>query len=319
MIDNVKNNDFKSVSDKKPITISRWMAFFILILGVILIIPPSIGFLHDILKINFEFLELKSPVLFFELVKEVGVHQFGFLCIIIFIFLVHSIYKATKNKKYKMHAFSGMLGLSLSFLSISLLCFFQKSSLFFLFIFSGFSCAYCVSVPIYMWCFNRFKEKGWEPVFITVVFGSIITYFLNGYSEIIINEVYTVDAKYFFYTKPIVMFLLLTPLISFSSLSAFCLILWKEFRSKKNNSKTFYNLNKMMACYVLISTSLVFMNNPIKILELTSSTFDFGSVSPCYFKDSYNGYIVLDPAHTKVLTYSKGNPSPYTVRECKLK
>jgi hypothetical protein len=168
-------DEVKSES-KKSIMISKTMAVFILIFSFIFIIPPTIGFLHESLKINFEFLNLKDPELFFELVKQMGTRQFGVLCLASLIILVIAIYKNIKNKKYKLHAFSGMLGLSLSLFSISIISFYQHPSLVFLFILSGFLCAYCISVPIYLWCFERFKNKQWEPIFITVVFGGVITY-----------------------------------------------------------------------------------------------------------------------------------------------
>ena len=319
MTGDANNNGVEATSNKKYIIINKITAILILILGIIFIIPPTIGFLRNSLNIQFVFLELKLPELFFELVNKTGLRQFGVLCFIACIFLCVAIYKNIKKKKYKLHAFSGMLGLLLSLISILLIIFFEEPLLVFLFVIAGLLCSYCISVPIYAWCFNRFKEKKWEPLFIIAVLGSILTYFLTGFSAIVVNEIFTINAKYFSYTVPIVIFLLLTPIIAILSLCALCWLLWKEFRSTKVDSDTFYNLNKMMTCYILMSVSMAYSSNPMKLLEVTSSAFDFDPVSPCDFEDSYDGYIILDPAHTKVLTYSKGKPSPYTVRECKLK
>jgi len=298
--------------------ISRGMAVFIIFIAIIYIIPPSISFLHESLNLQFGFLELKHPELFFNFVKDIWIKQFGILCGFVVIFLAIEICKNIRGKKYKLHALAGMLGMSTSLLSISILTFFQESLLIGLFMTSGLLCVYCISVPTYMWCFDRFKEKKWEPIFITVVLGGVITYFLTGYSAIMINEIYTVNAKYFSYTVPVAIFLILAPFIVIVSSATLLYLLCKEFSTKEVNSDTFYNLNKMMSCYILMVISMAFGSYPVKVLELVSSKFDFDPKSPCHFENVYNGYIILDPAHTKVLTYSKGKASPYNVLACTL-
>lgn len=317
VVESKSKNDTEG--SNKSLSISRGMACWVIFFAFVYIIPPSIVFLHESLNVKFNFLGLKHPDLFFEFFKTIGLRQFGVFLAIAAILLAFEIFKNIRAKKYKFHALAGMLGMLTSLLSMSLLAFFQESLLVWLFMISGLLCIYCISVPIYTWCFDRFKEKKWEPVFITVLLGGIITYFLTGYSAIMINEIYTVNARYFPYTVPVATFLLLTPFIAVISFIVLCYLLFKVYILNEIESDNFYTLNKMMACYILMVISMAFGSHPVMVLELVSSKFDFDPVSPCYFEKKYDGYIILDPAHTKVLTYSKDKSLPYSVLECSLK
>ena len=288
-------------------------------LAFLYIVAPTITFFHDVLGYNLTFGVFEPSPENFEIVNLVERTQFSVLTVLIAIVWARAFYIESKNKTYKIHAKAGMVGVFFSLVSLSLISFLQWKLLVFIFGFSGFLCIYCTSVPMYSWVVKRFKQKQWESFFIATTLGGGTYYLLSGYAEIMLNELFTINASYFSYTLPIAKFLLVTPILALGSILTLFIVLRKENKTKDVTEQTFYNFNTMMVCFTLVVLCSALGSRSREALELVATKFDFDSKSPCSFEESYDGYIVLDPAHNKVLTYSKGSKTPYVVKGCALK
>lgn len=88
----------------------------------------------------------------------------------------------------------------------------------------------------------------------------------------------------------------------------------------KEVHNSFYNINAFTMLYSCLIISLTMTINTNRIIETFASTFDFNEKSQCIFKEGeYNGYIILDPAQSKVLTYKKigeNKKFSYTIHNC---
>ncbi|EPY1003738.1 hypothetical protein ACW9N8_004503 [Vibrio parahaemolyticus] len=191
---------------------------------------------------------------------------------------------------------------------------------------SGFLCIYCVSVPIYFWFCSKLMDKAWETAFLTFTLGGVFSYILSGYSGIMLNEIFKVSSSHFSFTKPIAMYLILTPYISFLSFILIIYVVISETRKNKkgdesvhsSGTRTFYGLNKILACYIILVVSMASGSRANTVIELVSSKFDFDSKTFCKLDKNYDGYMVLNPSYSKVLTYQKGADEPYVIYDCDL-
>ncbi|EOG7705007.1 hypothetical protein ACLINR_004546, partial [Vibrio parahaemolyticus] len=93
----------------------------------------------------------------------------------------------------------------------------------------------------------------------------------------------------------------------------------QENTQQSDGVRTFYNINKILACYVILVIAMASGSRASSVIELTSATFDFDPETQCKLDKKYDGYIILDPAHSKVLTYEKDAEKPYIVRDCRIK
>lgn len=302
--------------DLQPRITQKYELGIIMLLAFAYLIAPLITFLHEAYGITFSFLDLQYPSAFFASVKYVERNQFAaFSLIIAFLWIGHIAINSNKQR-FKLQPSAGALGVFTSLLSLLGLVLFKDSILVVLFGISGLICIYCISIPTSRWVYHCYKDKKWESIFLFVATAVVIYYFVSGYSAIKINEMYSIDAEYFSYTTPVVSFLLLTPYITLSAFVLLLIVLVKEFYFKSDSQSSFNNLNKMMTCYILMAISLALGSREAQVVELVSSNFDFSPTSPCFFNKHYDGYIMLDAAHTKVLIYSKDDTRPYRVRNC---
>lgn len=299
--------------------LSKGTIIFLMIASAIYFSISIVISLHDIFKINFEFLKLKHPEIFFDTIRDASKAQFGYSLLLISVVLFVFMCKNMVRKKYKIHVIAGMFGIIVALASMSVMTLLNNKISVYTYLISGFLCLYCMSVPTFVWCTRRLKNEKWEIFFITIIIGGTLSYLISGRAGMLINEIFKVNASYFPYAKPIAAILLLCPVVLIFSLGWLLFLLCKMFNSNQTESESFFNFAEVITCYIVMTICFSFISNPIKVLELVSSNFDFNNSSPCYFRKAYDGYIVLDPAHTKVLTYSKTNSEKYAVFECKLK
>ncbi|KOY43713.1 hypothetical protein ACX03_20400 [Vibrio parahaemolyticus] len=313
-----------------------------IVLALMYVIAPSVVFLNGFFGLSFT-----PPIL--ELARDVEKYQFAYLgAFSAFAWLMAFLF-GISEKDYRLHDLAGIIGVGASLASLSAMAFAEHKILAAAFAVSGFLCVYCISVPLYIWFQSKLKHKAWEVGFLTLVLGSTFSYILSGYSGILINEFFKVNSSYFSFTKPVAMFLILTPYISIFSFFFIMYVVWVETRKNKScpddvnvnqentqqspddvnvnqentqqsdGVRTFYNINKILACYVILVIAMASGSRASSVIELTSATFDFDPETQCKLDKKYDGYIILDPAHSKVLTYEKDAEKPYIVRDCRIK
>lgn len=250
-----------------------------------------------------------------DFLKNIQTVEFGILTGVLAFIWIAAFSKYRKYSEYNLHDLAGILGVFLSAFSLFVLTFYQEQIVVFSFAFSGALCTYCVSIPVFSWFKDRLKESKFEATFISIVFGAVLIYVLDGYSGIMINEVFGVNEKYFSFTKPVAMLLLLTPWLA---LASFVAIVYIPLNQKGSTGiDTFYSINKLSACYVILILSMAFGSRTGSTIELVAGKFDFDSFAPCDVDKSVIGVIVLDPAYTKVLVKSKiKNGNEYSVIDC---
>lgn len=299
-----------------------------IVLALLYVISPSVVFLNGFFGLSF-------PPSILELARDVEKYQFAYLgAFSAFAWLMAFLF-GISEKDYRLHDLAGIIGVGASLASLSAMAFAEHKILAAAFAVSGFLCVYCISVPLYIWFQSKLKHKAWEVGFLTLVLGSTFSYILSGYSGILINEFFKVNSSYFSFTKPVAMFLILTPYISIFSFFFIMYVVWVETRKNKScpeevkvnqentqqsdGVRTFYNINKILACYVILVIAMASGSRASSVIELTSATFDFDPETQCKLDKKYDGYIILDPAHSKVLTYEKDAEKPYIVRDCRIK
>lgn len=299
-----------------------------IVLALLYVISPSVVFLNGFFGLSF-------PPSILELARDVEKYQFAYLgAFSAFAWLMAFLF-GISEKDYRLHDLAGIIGVGASLASLSAMAFAEHKILAAAFAVSGFLCVYCISVPLYIWFQSKLKHKAWEVGFLTLVLGSTFSYILSGYSGILINEFFKVNSSYFSFTKPVAMFLILTPYISIFSFFFIMYVVWVETRKNKScpeevkvnqentqqsdGVRTFYNINKILACYVILVIAMACGSRASSVIELTSATFDFDPETQCKLDKKYDGYIILDPAHSKVLTYEKDAEKPYIVRDCRIK
>ncbi|KOE76303.1 hypothetical protein ACS87_13575 [Vibrio parahaemolyticus] len=307
------------------------------VLAIVYVIAPSVVFMNDILGWEF-------PSAILEKARYVEKMQFAYLAIFAAVVWIIAFVFSLIERKYNLHDTAGIIGVFASLASLSAMTFTEHKVLAISFAASGFLCVYCISVPLYTWFQSKLKQRAWETAFLGLVLGGSLSYILSGYSGIMINEIFKVNSDYFSFTKPIAMYLILTPYISVLSAVAIVCIVIVETRKNKippqkendsnekveqeqkqeleleqtDGTRSFYNINKILACYVILIISMASGSRASSVIELVSSTFDFDPKTHCKLDKEYDGYIVLDPAHSKVLTYDKGAEIPYVINNCKI-
>ncbi|GAA5648605.1 hypothetical protein [Vibrio proteolyticus] len=275
------------------------------------LIPSTAMLINDYVQVSF----IKNNI---ELLETIQKYEFAILVGLLGIAWIISFHNYRKYSDFKLHDLAGILGVFLSALSLSAITFYQEQIFVLSFALSGALCAYCTSVPMFHWFKDRLNESKFEVTFLSFVFGAVFLYVLDGYSGIMINQVFGVNEGYFSFTKPVSMLLLLSPWLA---LGTFLAIIYITVSQKGSTGvDTFYSINKLSACYVVLILSMAFGSRMGTTLELVAGKFDFDSISPCQVNESVTGVIVLDPAHTKVLVKSEAeNVNKYSVIDCILK
>jgi hypothetical protein len=328
-----------------------------IVLALLFVTAPTLS----LIDIHFDISLIKENL---DAIKSFEKWQF---IVIIFIFALVwfvTFVLSIKENSYKLHDWAGIIGVFLSCISVALMGATQEFSFFVLLLTSGYLCVYCISVPIYFWFKNSLRDSAWEYAFLIVVVGSTFIYIIDGFASIMINEFFGFNSKYFSFTKPVAMFLILTPFVALFSFVGILLITLFETNQNTESSSTtvddekkvvtlsetnkstevspsignnekevigdlslyskyfnfFYRVTSLMACYVLLIISLYLGNSSSSVLESVSAKFDFDPKASCILDIKYDGFIVLDSAYSKVLTYSKDKDyeNKYKVIICKL-
>lgn len=273
-----------------------------------LLIPSTAMLINDYVKFSF----IKNNI---ELLENIQKYEFAILVGLLGIVWIISFHNYRKYSEFNLHDLAGIFGVFLSAISLSAISFYKEQIFILSFALSGALCAYCTSVPLFHWFKNRLNESKFEVAFISLVFGSVFLYVLDGYSGVMINQVFGVNERYFSFTKPVAMLLLLSPWLA---LTTFLAIIYITVNQKGSTGvDTFYSINKLSACYVVLILSMAFGSRMGSTLELVAGKLDFDSISPCQVNESVTGVIVLDPAYTKVLVKSEAeNVNKYSVIDC---
>lgn len=275
---------------------------------VLFLVPSAAMLINDYLSISY----IRDNI---DILKAVQKYEFAVLVGVLGLVWIIALYKYRKYSEFNLHDLAGIFGVFLSAVSLSAITFYQEQIFVFSFALSGALCAYCISVPVFNWLKKRLIESQFEFAFLSIVFGAVLVYVLDGYSGVAINQVFGVNERYFSSAKPVAMLLLLSPWLALITL---VIILYEAISQKGSTGiDTFYSINKLSACYVILILSMAFGSRAGATLELVAGKFDFDSVSPCLVDVSVVGVIVLDPAHTKVLVKSETkNDIRYRIMDC---
>jgi len=214
--------------------------------------------------------------------------------------------------KYRLHDIAGIIGSTM--FMVSLIGMAMGFNLSFLFILGGFFCLYCVLIPLITIFSGKLSNNKWEPALLWVIIASISIYGMNTFSNIIINEIFGIDAKFLSQTKPIAMLLVATPLTAL--ISFVCLLLSIFPLIIKNEKFDFYSVNGFFASYAILILSLAYGGNISATLEKTATFTDFNSNHPCTLSDDAKGVVFLDPTFKNVLVYNPTLKKKYIIKPC---
>jgi len=265
----------------------------IVIFSIVYLVLPMLNFINhffdvDVISRNIDYLSKAEQYQF-------GLTAFGFT-----FWWAYAFYIYIKDSDgYPINDMAGILGVASATFSLSGLAFLGYKPMVVSFAISGAMCIYCVSVPIYNWICERLKNKKFELPLLSVSISAILLYLLDGYSNIIINEIFGVSAKYFNFTKPIAMMLLSSPFLVL--LALIMIVGLMVYHQVSKNTNTFYSINKLMACYVILILGMAFGSRAGDTIVSVASKFDFDTYTPCKESSSGLGAIVLDPGYNHVL------------------
>lgn len=202
--------------------------------------------------------------------------------------------------KYKLHDIAGIIGSAM--FMVAFIGIIMGTNLVPLFILSGFFCLYCSLIPLITIFLGKFSNSRWEPALLWTIMASISIYVTSTLSNVILNETFGIDAKFFSQTKPVAMLLLATPLTA--SVSFSCLLFSTFPLIFKNKKISFYSINGFFSSYVILILSLAYGGNISGVLEKTAALVDFNSNHPCILSNNIEGVIFLDPTFKYVLAYN---------------
>lgn len=218
-------------------------------------------------------------------------------------------------EKYNIHDIAGIIGIGMFLIAFVGMLLGFKVSCFLLI--GGFFCLYCVLVPLVKLFTEKFSNNKWEPAFVWTMLASISLYAMSTFSNIIINEIFGVDAKYFANTKPVAMLLVATPVTALISFICLFISIIPMFR--KNEKLNFYWINGFVASYTVLVSSLAYGGNISTVLERTAAFVEFNSNHPCKLDETAEGVIFLDYNLRNILVYAPKSDKKYKVRSCSLK
>lgn len=296
---------------------SKIKTLAIVVLSLIYLAAPTLLFIND----HYAILTDQSDVDFIQCFQQ---YQFAvtagaFAIVWISTFVIYRREESRENRtkrQFLLHDSAGILGIFSASASISGLIFFEHWFFTILFTVSGALCIYCISVPMYRKFTEKLKDEKVEIAVLSITLGSVLIYLIDGYSNLIINSIFGINEQYFKFTKPIAMILVCTP---FLALAAFIMLIVYTVHNENitDGIATFYRVNKISACYVVLALSLAFGGRAQQTLEIVASKFDFDEKSGCKIKDYSGGVIVLDPSHSKALVQLKNKDNnTYVVKEC---
>lgn len=214
--------------------------------------------------------------------------------------------------KYRLHDIAGIVGSAMFMVAFVAMALGTNAS--YLFIVGGLFCLYCVLIPLITITSEKFSNKKWEPALVWGVIGSISIYGMSTFSNIIINEIFGVDASYFTQTKPIAMLLVATPITALISFACVLISIVPFLRNNKELS--FYSINGFFASYAILLLSLAYGSNISSLLEKTAAIVDFNSNYPCILSDDIKSVIFLDPYFKNVLAYNPSSDKKYVIQRC---
>ncbi|WP_462147144.1 hypothetical protein [Pseudoalteromonas gelatinilytica] len=319
----IKNTDVEAITENK--SRSKVVPYILLVIFIFFFVVSLINYLY----INFDFtFGINSHKFFyFTFISQRFTLAFGAL--FVFIYLIKYFINFMKKKngldfEFNLHTISGIIGVLTFFITYSIILFSIFDSLgariacFIALFLSTFLCLYCSSV----WCYIKLKSRLKEPMIGNFIFGflffGIVSYFVDGYSGLLINDIFSVNSKYFPFTKSLISLIIISPVLAFICLLTIIAVVFMIFRGKWSASAAFYKINIFISTYLLFSLSLYLMSSNVNLINMVSSNFDFDSKSPCEFIEEYSGFIVLDPAHTKVLVFNENELERYKVKACKV-
>ncbi len=300
----------------------KWF-FFILLGG--LVITSIILFMQDL----FNFSAFDEYISTFEISQRI---IFAIIIILAGIFWSYAFYKYFKDvdkdvdkgkdvNEYEFSHYAGIISIPLFCIGLGGLAIFQNIYFIYIFCISGFLSLYCYSVNALKWFKSKTTSFELDVFMLFTLMGGVGIYFLNGHASIIINEEFFINASYFPFSKLVAILLIAFPFFSFFSFFSFIFVVFKRWNRKTDGKEDFYDCHLLILSYVVLLMSFSLDNNRSDILEMVATKYDFDSRSLCLLdspeiEKSISGFIVLDPSHSKVLTYSEGRVPKYLVMPC---
>lgn len=206
--------------------------------------------------------------------------------------------------KYQLSDISGVIGIVLSLLSLCLMLFW--SIFIWLFAFSGVLCLYASLVPLINEIYKKMDGNNWEKSAVTAVLSLVVLFFINFKSNILLNDIFSVDPKHFPYTKMIAGLVVVSPYLFLISFFSLLFLVFKLITFKKDGgSHSFIVLNGMLASVMVFAFSFILEVGGDVAIKNAASTLDFNSKSICLNVSEGTGVIFMDDKYDLILLDKK--------------
>lgn len=220
--------------------------------------------------------------------------------------------------KYKPSEISGILGILLSFLTLGLLLFFPD--MIWLLMLASILNLYSFSTPIVNLIIERATGNRWEKIIILSITSFVFVFYTGYESNILINELFAVDARHFTFTKIIAIAIIVSPYLLVASIILFICNLYKILDERPDNSSNlFLSINGFLASFCLVIFSTIFVFHGRSVIKNVASTVDFNARSICSNVNNGEGVIYLDDRYELILVDKiDNNQHQYEIRKCEI-
>ncbi|PKH25317.1 hypothetical protein CIG19_05635 [Enterobacterales bacterium CwR94] len=212
---------------------------------------------------------------------------------------------------------AGIAGIVLFLLSSSLMVFFPFFS--WLAILGGLFCLYTVFVPLITLIHKKMDGNNWEKAAVGAILSFVFLYYTGYKSNILINDIFSVDAHHFLFTKIIAIATIISPALTIISL--FPLFHYSNLFRKRESEKSdsFFVLNSFLASFCLMVFSILMLSNGKDLVKNVASTVDFNARSICSNVSNGEGVIYLDDRYELILVDKiDNNQHQYEIRKCEI-
>ncbi|MCS3432679.1 hypothetical protein [Klebsiella sp. BIGb0407] len=204
--------------------------------------------------------------------------------------------------KYKVSEISGIFGIIAFMISFSFSVIWPVFSWGVLI--AGALCFYAISVPVINIIYEKMNGNKWEKGTVTALISFMVLYFINYKSNIIINDIFAVDPKHFYFTKFIASVIIVAPYVFVISIISLLYNIYKISKNKDDGNLFYFFTGFLASCCFLIS-SIAFTVGGNNIIRNVASIVDFNSKSICVNVDKSHGVIYLDDKYQLILIDKK--------------
>jgi len=283
--------------------------FFVsLTICFLLLIPFSIASLSYSWGMGLEFMERNI-----DLFETIWRYSSSLILITLCLAFGYVFYKDGISR-YRISEISGIIGIFTFMLSLIFLSIWPVFSWGILI--SGILCFYAASVPTINMIYEKMNINNWEKGTIAALISFILLYFISYKSNILINDIFSVDPKHFYFTKFIAGIIVVAPCIFVIS---FLSLVYNLYKMAKNDNNLFYFFTGFIASYCFLISSLAFNAGGSTIIRNFASVVDFNSNSICMNVDKSHGVIYLDNIYQLILIDKKENGiHSYEIIKCNI-